>query len=244
MRCIVRKKKNTLVSVKLERGATLVELALSIPLLIAGIFIFIWIGTVWNARSALTYALGNATRLAITRGNQDVVGGALISDIQSWVDGNSPSPGLERLLSSPSEVGTYQAFYNSSATNPVFGLNLDQMPAVYAYTLAYINETMRKSVGQGVRFPCDADAPPDVGEGCLSCTFLNPVQPKLNASDPLVTWSSGSPPVDRIMVECKYQPSILVLTPIVRLLSIVTGGSGSIPKIVITRRKFISAAST
>ena len=209
-----------------ERGAALVELALTLPIFLAGLLFFIWLGISFNATNSLKSAVPRAIRLAATRGPDDLLGTRIIGDVHAWRADQNDEGRMPTLLSLPSEHwGTALKRYDESVA-AVFGSSwtLRDLPPEYTYALIYVNEAMRQSVGATLRFPCDADDPVD-GAGCLECEFLNPDSLK-PASQMLKDGDSPydiDPPRRSIGLECRYQPQTAVVTPLVRLLSLLAG---------------------
>ena len=227
-----------------DGGGILVETVLFFPFFLLGIMVFIWLGLVMNAKSALTASVSRAPRIAITRADSKLLGGHMIQPIENWHDHTETQAERERvykLLMYPPENPATNWFwtdaehrYNTEAVkvfNPAGGLR--GMPPEYIYTLVYLNEYMRQSVGGSVRYPCEPDAPD--AAGCFSCTFLNPDD-----------WGTvpGSynktPPTDRIGVECRYQPGHYLIEPIQGLLRFVSG-NGSTARVIVKRNGQASA---
>jgi len=222
-----------------QTGGVMLETALVLPLFLIGVLTFIWLTYSINLRSSLTSSISRALRLAVTRGNEEIVGSRLIEDIDDWLDGQNPTPRLEAMLASH-DIGWQNAevHYNNNTTWPVFHRSLRQMPPVYTYVLVYLNEGMRQSVGSSLRFPCDPHAG-QAGTGCMSCTFLNPDNMK---KDQPYQGLSGSnePPLQSLGLECEVQPHNFILSPIFSLLRYVLGAATA-PDFTIQQRSFIRA---
>ncbi|MCO6431307.1 MAG: pilus assembly protein [Deltaproteobacteria bacterium] len=214
-----------------SRGASIVEFVLLLPLFLFLMLFFIWYGVSLNAKTSLISAVTNGVRLAATRGKASVyrkVGN--IAGLDTWAGAISDideahttgptarvgNPG--GLLVSPHEVFDV---YNAKATS-TFGRGMLSIPfPEYTYAVAYAVQMMRMSVGSALRFPCDpygAD-----GDGCLMC---RPVNPDTYSDAPYTApLDATGTAARRIAVRCDYKPKSVVLTPLLRMLSIVTGTS-------------------
>lgn len=236
-----------------ERGGYLVEFALGLPVVLLLIFIVIWISVILHARSTLTVVLGQALRLAATRGDSSLVGTDIIPDIQAWTGDPAqvaPPASLNQFLASPDlEATTYWDYYNTVSLDPVFGgvagtsgsVRLNETQPEYIYALVYFNQSLRQSIGPTVRFPCDPTLAD--GSGCVSCVFLNPNSLFSNAVGPQDPWDTavdGPIPRRRLGMECQYRPSSVFLDPVVKLLRIIAGPAAISP-IIITRTKYHDA---
>lgn len=207
---------------KSSRGATLVEIALVLPLLFGSAVACLWVGQLWNADAGISTAVSNGLRAAVTRANPRL-GGALLTDEE-----------LSKALATSDKSSSYIAYYNAM-TQDVFGKDLDELPLHYAYSLAYISQNLRGVVGNSIRFPCDpGGASPEHGSGCLSCRFLEP------ETLSYVSISNGDSAVDykmnRIAVDCAFQPTTVLLSPMLKLLGFV-GRSESSPTLVVSRKR-------
>ncbi len=158
----------------------MIEAALTVPILLGILFIFVWGAYLWNARISFFAAVDNAPRLALTRSNQDRTGtpGGTIGDLSTFALGapdsvpvgfekalfNDPNGGLPPALMLQAEL-----FYDA---NTVPGLSLPASPgrfragfpgpggspvaSIYHYALAFVHMAMAESVGQGLlKYPCN-----------------------------------------------------------------------------------------
>ena len=91
-------------------------------------------------------------------------------------------------------------YRNHDIMNP---LNIVPTESWRVYALVFTYEAMKKSLGEALRYPCLPDEPG--GENCLACSF---------AED-----------YGTMGMRCSYQPSFLLLTPIFRLISLLSGGA-------------------
>ncbi len=211
-----------------EAGATLVETALALPIFLAVVLIFIFFAVAQNARGSLTYAV-TMVRHAYTRGQAELIGTDVIPSVQGWLAGSggvwsNPPPDISALLATPAEAATAfgsSGLYNTDSQN-WFGVDLTALPAPYIYSLIYVLESMRQSVGPTLRYPCDPLAAG--GEGCLLCRNLHPMESSGPGPYPVF----GAVGFDQTFVgiSCSYRPSNVFLNPIVNLLRLIVGTAG------------------
>ena len=219
-----------------KRGATLIELAFSLPLFLAFIFIAIFFGLVWNAKTSLDSAVTNGVRLAFTRGDRNLVGRALIPDIESYSASGSMNPRLTALLSTPSEAPFADAYYKSMAIN-IFGRSFEALPPRYIYAMVYTMQSLTAGIGEGMmRFPCDPSLPTAISQGCLQCRFIHPSSRTTSAGAPQM----GQPGFDwsYLGLACRYRLSNAVVGPIQGILSYLTGATSFDPLLLQSRSSF------
>lgn len=226
---------------KCQFGVVFTEIALLLPIIISFVFFSLWIGVTLNARTSFTSALGNAPRLALTRGDATRSGTALIAAIESWHESGEVSQDLLRLMASshfqPFDINYYNLLDpQHSPTVEVFGRTLQEMPPAYSYVLVYTYEALHQSVGGSLRYPCDPYGHSNhdalSGSGCLSCRFLHPFDYSPGA--PLVR----DPPITRIRLSCDFQPDNTLLRPALRFLSLL-GGRDVTQKALVINRKVV-----
>lgn len=225
-----------------ELGVSFVEIALTLPLFIIGIFAFIWLAQYWNAKSSLSYAVGNALKLAQTRGNplienSSMPGYGLIPQVDDFLAGNQNA--LDEFLASPDlRASGYIDYYNEvtigefCVVDLVRGkCDLSTIPTEYIYALIYVNESMRQNIGSGLRYPCDPteDDLSKGGPGCLSCKFESP-KAYLGVS------AASGATASIIDLTCTYQPNLAVLSSVVGMLKVLTGNI-AMPKLLLTSSK-------
>lgn len=225
-----------------ERGATMIEAALTLPFLLFGIFFFIWIAVSKNEEATFDSALGSAMRLAATRGDPLLLEPfgteASLTAIDHWKSGAAGgpyTPSLEELMTHDVDwVSTGESYYDSHSTGAFSGVvsHLKEMPLQYLYSLVYINEAMRLGVGNSLRYPCD---PTQLGnDGCMDCKFLAPDGSAATYPDYCAAHSGCSCtvgvdcpiPIDAIAVECRYRPSNFLLGPLVGMVKLLAGSYG------------------
>jgi hypothetical protein len=218
------------------RGATLVEVVVSMGVMLALACIFVWLTLQIYALNTLNSSVRVGLRLGVTRGDSSRVGGnftsgepdGVLSDL-SWAhtnceavntQGGMPNEALDLLRTM--EISRQDAYdYMTGTTIGAFTTNnpsmeICRMPKPYIYTLAYTYEAMSQSLGWLVRYPCDPLAAD--GAGCLSCRFLNPRSP----SSPFIYSGMDKvlmrPSARDIFYECRYRPRIILGDTIAALL--------------------------
>ncbi|MBN8550318.1 MAG: hypothetical protein J0M12_13465 [Deltaproteobacteria bacterium] len=219
-----------------QKGATLVETVIVLPLFLFGVLYFIWWAVTINERTALETGVGNAIRLAATRGNPGLVRKKLISQVHAWNeagDGVAPtgySPVEELLIWPPAAWNDVKLYFNDDMIAPLLGVEpllsapyFQKLPPEYIYTIIYVLQSLRQSIGNSIRFPCDPSAPD--GAGCVLCKFLNPVTLD---STPLTSNSPAPSEIPRrtIALECTYKPASHLLGPLRGMLSAISGPLG------------------
>lgn len=215
-----------------ERGVTFVEVALTLPIFLAFILFFTWMGMVWGARSSLTSAMGNGVRLAVTRGNEELMGKQVYPEIQ-----NRDVSHLEKLLVSPDlrEAGAL-SYYDEK----LFGFPVTDdvnVPPEYLYALAYTLQAMSQSEGGQVRYPCDPNGNgADSGAGCVSCGFIDTAP--FGKALPTDANEAGK----IFAMQCDFQPPLSLLSPAIKMLGAIIG-SQNVPRIIVRRTKFVDASA-
>jgi hypothetical protein len=230
-------------------GATLVETAIFLPLFLFGILFFVWLGVTWNEKSTLNAGLGNAVRIGATRGNSTTTHQNILVDVDNWSPisaPSSPSNTVQDLLAynnlpnGTTDWSTARQFYDDPSppaplrsSHQIFTsiTYLQEMPPQHKYTLIYIYQSLRQSIGNSIRYPCN---PHDAtnGAGCVSCRFLNP---ETQADNPNI---SDPPSGDVIAVSCDYRPANFILAPLYGLLGIISRVSGTnVPVFVLKASK-------
>jgi hypothetical protein len=179
-----------------QSAATLIELVIAIPVVLAVIFFIISLSLALNAKFSLHSAMGNAVRLAFTRSdvyrlgmdghnvlfqnspNPPNVG--MLPKVHAWYEGQSPS------FSNMPEgfwKGIDQNELENNMKNLVFeyfddntNLSPKDVPISYYYTLFYTYQAMESSIGGSLKYPCPTEQP-----WCLLCQFHHPeIQAALN----------------------------------------------------------------
>lgn len=171
-----------------EKGAVLIQLAIGLPIFLFLILFVVWLGTYLNAKVSIQAALKAATRAGVTRGLMSTWDDLYTVDgIKQWSSG-SPPQNIQNMLAYGSVKGTpitfddALKFYKEVTITPVYGeRDLWKMPPEFKYTLIYLNESLRLSLGGQVKFPCRSLSgyptgilPEELEPGCIQCTFLHP----------------------------------------------------------------------
>ena len=235
---------------KSQQGAIYIEYIFTIPLVLFGVFFFIWIGFIFNAKSAFTTSIYRSLKLGATRAQALDQGGVhLIPEVGDWLaspSGTSPVGfgRLGQLLAHGVDWTDAIEYYKADGLNPdpnkpdrpvgwVFDSDLHDMPAQYTYALIYAYQAMQISIGDTVRYPCNPDLNSKEASGCLRCIYVNP------DSDPpgdIYSQADDDAPVGNYGFHCRFQPSHTFLNPIITALSILTGDIDR--PLVVFERKF------
>ena len=164
-----------------DRGATLLETAIFLPLGLVLILVLIWGGIFITSSASFDRWMTQAPRL-MTRGKESAMGKQMISQVQSWnASGGAIPTDLLPLLTSNVNASSAEDYLNG-ATMGVFasgGIKFSDLPPEYIYAFVYLNQGLSEAIGPTVKFPCDPTASPaaateDAGPGCVGCEFLNP----------------------------------------------------------------------
>ncbi|MFM1848696.1 MAG: hypothetical protein RL417_2170 [Pseudomonadota bacterium] len=202
-----------------ERGVSLVETAVFLPLVFISIFLVIGIAVVLNARSALSSGMTDALRLAHTRADPSRVGAQILPMIHEIRQGLISAEARTLLTSLPvGEQGEGVDFLNT-CFGAVYNRALSDLPTEHLYTLVYLNQALAQSIGSSVRFPClpPGGAPPSrcqgfsPRQGCVACYLFD------GASDDLDN-AVSTPSGRSIGLRCEYSPSNIFIDPILSLL--------------------------
>lgn len=223
-----------------EQGAYLVELVLVLPFLLALMFMFIWLAIYIQSQISFTSAVNNGVRLAVTRGNAQLMGfstgqGIIPSLESSDIWSNESEP----LFCHRIETLPCKEFYNSWSARNFNGLSFTQLSKDAVYAVAYVNEAVRLSVGDSVRFPCNPNGTPatdgqeeDDGQGCLSCEVVTSSGAALSTATK-----------KRLTISCNFQPIVYPYSTAMNLLGQIIGGSQNpSKKFVINRTMFLDLA--
>jgi hypothetical protein len=231
-----------------ERGVSMIEAAIFLPLLFVAIFIVIGISVMANARMSLGSAMTEAARLAATRGDIESMGAIqLIEPVGDYYSPGGSFDDISALITSGGvNVNDAESFFNRCLPFVYNSISqLEDLPPQLVYTMVYINQALRQSIGSSLKFPCvpPGGAPPSPSQsncatnpgnpsanrGCVGCYLLHPEL--LNYVS-----ISAAPNPRRFAIRCEYSPSNVFLDPILRGLALLTGSGGSSAAgIVITR---------
>ncbi len=187
----------------------IVEIAIAMPIFLFFVYIFIWLAVARNQITSFSSAVHFGTRLSITRGKKEVMGYDPLSENglipvldKTTIDSNDA---IVKSILSTEDLENSMSYTYDEWSQETLGLNFNELPNYYFYALAFIYQSLKRSVGNSVRFPCDPKDPhnndPQKGDMCLKCTFINP-----KANDPY----DGSPAYEletlnkSIGVICQY----------------------------------------
>lgn len=227
------------------RGATLIETAILLPFLLFLIFFIVWKGVSINEQTALETGLGNALRLGATRGDASLVRSEILPGIHSWV---ATPPGSPPSLAPPPKIGELLVWPDGNLNWGPASLLLDgktievftgvstfqSLPAQYVYVLVYVYQSLRQSIGNSIRYPCDPDSTTQGnGPGCVLCQFMNPIDMGTASG----SYTDFPPPTNVIAVRCRYRPALFLFGPLYRLMHIMSGSSGPLPAHILTAQK-------
>lgn len=202
-----------------ERGVSMIQTAITLPLFLFIVFFIIFISVTYNAKSGLVEATRHGARLALSRGDQNVGGvGGIIPLLDSYsASGGVLPPALNNsgLPNAELDYDDWKVFLSPSSSSPPFydnANNLNQLRDYYA--IAYVYRTMREVVGEGILYPCDCPDNSDCSNGaqlngCVTC--VNP----FDATSP----DQG--------IKCVYRPSSAVLNPVLALLRLISSGGAA-----------------
>lgn len=223
-----------------ERGAIFVELAITLPVILALLFFIYWAYLAIGWRDSISVAVYNAVDLAIGRGDPVLIGIAstgelesnsavgLIAGIDNYVNGTSSfstaanlgSNGVAGILNSGHAGINPEQEYNESISRQGWSGSpvLSDFPRQALYAMAFAYQMLEDALPGDTRYPCDpaGTTPPD-GPGCLICTVGTPAQTMLPAN--------AGVPTDRFAIECQYKPSGELLGALQGLLGMSSGNS-------------------
>jgi hypothetical protein len=234
-----------------QLGAVFLELLLGLPVMLMVIWLFIYIGIIFNLRASLTSAMDNSVRNALPRsalslslppgrflyGALDDLCGAL----------SSSDPKLDQLLFSGVDRAEGLTYYDnqsrhwkdwyggSNSVDTAQGLFCSQ-PLHNLYAIIFTSVIMKNAVGNTIRYPCDPlSSERGHGAGCMSCIALNPCS--LNTAQV----SENCPEetlFHRIVLECTARPAGVIVAPFDALSKLVTGSETETISIVKHRAIF------
>lgn len=207
-----------------EKGATLVELAIVLPVILAIILFTLWAGVMYNAKSALASGMQNAVRLGLTRGNQ-ALGANVLTQLNVYNGGPVPTD-----LLATSGLESIAPVHYATEAQDTFGANAFNgfgalYPKPYLYSLAYTHAALRESISDSLRYPCNQP-------GCVRCHNVNNYLHSTPALWPNINRSF-------VAVECEYFPDNTLFAPLQGLLELITGDS--VAEFSVTSRKIFGS---
>ena len=232
---------------KRSSGAALIEIIITLPVLLMMIWLFLYVGIIYNARSSLISAMENSLRVALTKSNLSLS----MPDDQSFylhLDSLCSSlAGAGRVALKPllfsnlsEEFGIDEYNRNASHWKSWYqsddGALFCEQPLHNIYATVFIQLMMQNAVGNSIKFPCDPRSnDKKAGAGCLRCIPLNPCSldrtPLKNSCDQTTIFH-------RIAIECEFRPDSVFVAPFDALSNLVTGSSTKTVSIVSHRAFF------
>ena len=230
-----------------EEGAIFVEVALFFPLFVAVFLGFVFFATGTNSYLSLEHSVG-FVRYAFTRGDIDRVGkDDVISAVKDWRGGDSTA--LDPLLIHNVPSGEMSAY--DDMAEDVFGqgcdgtLTLADLPDSHIYSLIYVSQVMRQSIGDAdVQYPCAPDGNgPNDGAGCLKCSLMHASSASTeyqNVDGP--SFCDANYNQNWVGVSCEYRFGLGVLEPIVRIVGYMSNSNPD-DRMVVQAQRFFESTS-
>lgn len=227
-----------------HRGAILVELIFTLPLLLLFIWFFIYFGIVYNAKSSLIAAMDNSLQTGMLRGYfSNTLDHRMLYDKLDDLCNYQQDSTLDSILYyktglSNAERSDFIANYNQTTahwagwtTDFVDEADFCSQPLHNIYAVVFTQLAMQKSLGAAVKFPCNPadDTAQTSGEGCLRCIPLNPCTMDTTQVDP----ASGGNGCNittifhRVALSCEYRPASVFVKPIDLLVRLLSAGQTS-----------------
>jgi hypothetical protein len=229
------------------RGAALLEIIICLPVLLMMMWLFLYVGIMYNARSSLVSAMENSLRVALTRSNLSL-SMADEESLYQYLDtlcsslSGSGRNALEPILfaNQKEEAGIDEYNRNTAHWKDWYqsgeGALFCEQPLHNIYAIVFIQLTMQNSVGNSVKFPCDPRSDDkDAGAGCMRCIPLNPCS--LDRS--LVKSSCDQSTIfHRVAIECEFRPDSVFVAPFDALANLVTGSNTNTLSVISHRAFF------
>lgn len=221
-----------------ERAVVIIEAIFEVVLVLIAVWSVLLFTFVLASKVTLELGVSRALRAGVTRGNIDRAATVTIPDINTWhatargsSSSSSPTPPQDLLSFLKSAQGDL-AHYDSWA-NERFKRSFAALPVEWLYTLVYINESVRSSLGSLVQYPCDATVSGPYG--CLDCRFTDPL---LRAAAEV----SSNTILERnpLRVECAIRPPMALTAPLASFVSSLSRRPG-FPSFVIRTQQLIDA---
>lgn len=227
-----------------ERGAVFVELVFTLPLLLLLVWFFIYIGTIYNAKTSLVSAMDNSVRSAMTRGYlSETLSNRNLYDRLDDLCYFQNSPDMAGILFSRADVSSSERTtlinnYNQTTEHwdgwtdaALDSGHFCNQPLHNLYAVIFTQLAMKKSVGRSLRFPCDPqdDDQEGGGAGCMRCIPLNPCTMDRAEVNPAIIQDADDQVCDssiinhRVAIECEYRPASIFVRPIDGLVRALTG---------------------
>lgn len=226
-----------------SRGAVFFQLAVSLPLIIIGLFIFIWVATFIHARVVLRDSLQIAIKQGAVLGKDTVsfrnseIANDIASKIKLFRSGGNellPLIGFRPDIPTFPVVTTYDEYLLMAPEGPYLKISggIRAAPPEYLYSMVLVYEGIRSSLGTGnLKYPCSKDVF-TTNPGCLTCVPIVRSQTSLGVS----SFQARCLSRESLSIECKYHASFPILNTINKLFRILlNGGSTTIAPLVVER---------
>ena len=207
------------------RGVVMVEAAFTVAVVLLVTLGAIVLTTMVNAKATLDVGVGRGLRMGATRGNIERSLSNVIPDIDVWQrTGTDAPPSTLKpfLFSADSTLDHYDSWAEDR-----FKRKFRELPREWIYTMVYVNESLRQSLGGSLRYPCDATERSNLS--CLDCRFIDPL---LRPPDGVS--SSSDLRLNPLRMECSYTPLAASFAPVLSLVEFLSGNSVPNPFVVRT----------
>jgi hypothetical protein len=198
-----------------ERGL-LIETVLILPVLLAFVFIIIFVGVSYNAKRSLSRAMETGIRLALTRAIPiNNAGGGTLVEVSKWAaDSDEPFPTLlyggkpDSVDWVPDEAeDIYDKVMSeqtgSLALSPSLSTVSKEILPQSLYSMVYVYQAMKRSVSESIKYPCSSLE----DDNCVTCVPA------------IVSTVSGN----STGLHCSYHPDDAFLSPVEAAISMLTG---------------------
>lgn len=233
---------------KPAKGAALVEAVLFLPIFLAIIFGIIAFFVFFNSYFSFQSAVANAPKLAVTRGNSNLVGGEIIGVINEyWSDMAFTNPDKfkdifchlrnaddclseqDQLICNALSVGTVSSLNCNNEAGGYDGWSCNfyssstcgnDVKEYFPPTYAYTVAYVFLAMRQSIGESVYYPCDPDNPQDGAGCLtcWFNQPQLTCQSSD-----CSKTALLDKIDITCRYKPDIFILSTALRLLGSLTG---------------------
>ena len=217
-----------------NKGGVIIEFLIALPLFLLIILVIISASAINNAHTSLDFAVANAVRLAVSRGDDEIAAKIDVNyRIAKRVSGAQASSNFNEIfVYNPNNTLVVPNDYKSLILGSGDPQNVSTLalPTAHRLALALVYQYMKEAVGSMVQFPCDPDDLNNENRfGCMNCYFREELD---NGCYLPVSGFSGKPqgcaedqvsddvelPEMYINLTCRYlpnEPALKMLTSIV-----------------------------
>lgn len=199
-----------------NRGVIFIKLAVAMPLILAVIVFIVFLSRYLLARNVLKTSIEKGVAIGRTYGNpafanrgEDI--DSIASEIDRFVSSQSAPipPGLYRNPKTEVE-STYKVlmadsrnsnFPSNEGKRFTISSNLNELPSSYLLSMAIIYDSVLKSYGGDIRFPCSFEDLKDT-PGCLSCFPFIQVSTTTISQGEIEPQPGQCLPQNEIFIEC------------------------------------------